>query len=114
MVSITKQNEQKVRKITPAAAGIQRKATLVAMQLWLKSRTQKELKPNPFGEESYLSLKHGKGNKLQASTNQLLMNTKHLKNAKKTHANDKTNTPIALYSRASSKAKKPLYTITTK
>ena len=94
MVLIAKEKELKVRKITPASAGIQRKATLVAMQLWLKTRTQKEVNSNSYGNGNYLTSKHGKNNQKQAHTNQLLTNTKHLQSSKKNHANDKSNNTI--------------------
>jgi hypothetical protein len=94
MVLIAKEKELKVRKITPASAGIQRKATLVAMQLWLKTRTQKEVNSNSYGNGNYLTSKHGKNNQKQAHTNQLLTNTKHLQSAKKNHANDISNNTI--------------------
>ncbi len=91
MVSIAKEKDLKVRKITSTTAGIQRKATLVAMQLWIKSRTQKELSSDSYGKGNYL---HDKNYQKQSHTKQLFTNTKHLRTPKQKHANDKTRNTV--------------------
>ena len=46
MVSIAKETETKVRKISSAAYGAQRNEALRAMQLWIRKNTKKELSPD--------------------------------------------------------------------